>query len=62
MSVTRLLDGRLKMRHLVLAVAVADHGAIMRAAEELQVTQPVVTRGLHELETVLGVPLFDRHP
>ncbi|MFE7115240.1 LysR substrate-binding domain-containing protein [Streptomyces sp. NPDC057654] len=62
MTVDRLLDGRLKLRHLTLVAAIADQGSIMRAAETLHITQPVVTRGLHELEAILGVPLFDRGP
>ncbi|WP_330256001.1 LysR substrate-binding domain-containing protein [Nocardia sp. NBC_00565] len=57
----KLLDGRLKLRHLVLVVTIAEHGSIMRAAEALHVTQPVVTRSLREVEEVLGVPLFDRY-
>lgn len=58
----RLLDGRLKIRHLVLVCAIADVGTIVRAAESLHVTQPVVTRGLREVEELLGVPLFERLP
>lgn len=58
----RLLDGRLKVRHLVLVTAIAEQGSVMRAAEQLRVTQPVVTRGLRELETVLGATLFERGP
>lgn len=58
----RLLDGRLKLRHLVLLTAIADHGTLVRAAEHLHITQPVVTRGLHDLETALQVRLFDRGP
>lgn len=57
-----LLDGRLKLRHLVLAVTIADQGSVIRAAEHLHVTQPVVTRGLQELEQVLKVELFERQP
>ena len=56
----RLLDGRLKLRHLVLATTIADAGSLARAAEHLRITQPVVTRGLQDLESVLGVPLFER--
>ena len=56
----RLLDGRLKLRHLVLATTIADAGSLARAAEQLDITQPVVTRGLQDLEAVLGVPLFER--
>ncbi len=57
-----LIDGRLKLRQLVLAVTIAEHGSVVRAAEHLHVTQPVVTRGLHQLEDVLGVELFHRGP
>lgn len=56
----RLLDGRLKLRHLVLAATIADARSLARAAEQLHITQPVVTRGLQDLESVLGVPLFER--
>ncbi|MFC6704282.1 LysR substrate-binding domain-containing protein [Flexivirga alba] len=57
----RLLDGRLKLRHLVIVTTIAEHGSVVRAADALHVTQPVVTRALHELESILGVQLFDRH-
>ncbi|QUQ65987.1 LysR substrate-binding domain-containing protein [Kutzneria sp. CA-103260] len=62
MDVNRLLDGRLKVRHLVLVVTVAEQGSLVGAAERLRVTQPVVTRGLRELEQILDVELFDRGP
>ncbi|HEY8480722.1 MAG TPA: LysR substrate-binding domain-containing protein [Spirillospora sp.] len=57
-----LLNGRLKLRHLVLVVAIADHGSILRAAEHLRLAQPAVTRSLREVEDVLGVELFTRGP
>lgn len=57
-----LLDGRLKLRHLVLAVTIAEQGSVVKAAEHLHITQPVVTRGLRDLERILGVELFDRGP
>jgi len=62
MDADRLLDGRLKLRHLVLVATIAEQGSVVRAAERLRVTQPVVTRGLRELEAILGVELFDRGP
>jgi DNA-binding transcriptional LysR family regulator len=62
MDADRLLDGRLKLRHLVLVTTIAEQGSVVRAAERLRVTQPVVTRGLRELEAILGVELFDRGP
>jgi DNA-binding transcriptional LysR family regulator len=58
----RLLDGRLKIRHLVLLVSIADEGTLMRAAEALHITQPVVSRALKEVEDLLGVDLFERLP
>jgi DNA-binding transcriptional LysR family regulator len=62
MDADRLLDGRLKLRHLVLVSTIAEQGSVVRAAERLRVTQPVITRGLRELEAILGVELFDRGP
>ncbi len=62
MATDKLLDGRLKLRHLTLVTAIAEHGSIMRAAEAMHVTQPVVTRGLQEVEAIVGVSLFDRGP
>lgn len=57
-----LLNGRLKLRHLVLVVAIADQGSVLRAAEHLHLAQPAVTRSLREVEGVLGVDLFTRGP
>ena len=57
-----LLNGRLKLRHLVLVVAVADTGSVLRAAEQLHLAQPAVTRSLREVEQLLGVELFHRGP
>lgn len=62
MASEKLLDGRVKIRHLVLVTAIAEAGTLVRAAEALHITQPVVTRGLREIEEVLGVPLFERMP
>lgn len=38
----------------------AERGAIKRAARELHLTQPAVTRRIQRLEQALGVSLFDR--
>ncbi|MEU8345554.1 LysR substrate-binding domain-containing protein [Spirillospora sp. NPDC048832] len=57
-----LLNGRLKLRHLVLVVAIADQGSVLRAAEHLHLAQPAVTRSLREVEGILGVDLFTRGP
>ncbi|WP_433469142.1 LysR substrate-binding domain-containing protein [Spirillospora sp. CA-128828] len=57
-----LLNGRLKLRHLVLVVAIADQGSVLRAAEHLHLAQPAVTRSIREVENILGVELFTRGP
>lgn len=43
-------------------VAFAQTGTIAGAAEQLNVTQPTVSRGLKKLEKLLNVKLFDRQP
>jgi DNA-binding transcriptional LysR family regulator len=58
----RLLDGRLKMRHLVLVDAVTRQGSVIGAAAALHIGQPVATRTLQELEAILGVSLYERGP
>lgn len=62
MNVDRFLDGRLKLRHLVLVTTVAEEGTLIGAARALHVTQPVVTRSLKEIESVAGAELFVRGP
>ncbi|HEY7045703.1 MAG TPA: LysR substrate-binding domain-containing protein [Jatrophihabitantaceae bacterium] len=57
-----LLDGRLKMRHLVLVDALTEQGSLVGAASQLHVTQPALTRALRELEDILGVTLYERGP
>ena len=62
MNPDRLLDGRLKLRHLVLITVIAEQGTLIGAATEMHVTQPVVTRALREAESVVGAELFTRGP
>jgi DNA-binding transcriptional LysR family regulator len=62
MESPRLLDGRLKLRHLVLVDALTERGSVVRAATQLRVTQPVLTRALRDLEEILGVQLYERGP
>lgn len=56
----RLLDGQLKLRHLTMIDALSEYRSMVRAAEHLHITQPVISRSLQELEEILGVTLFER--
>lgn len=55
-----LTDGRLKIRHLKLVVAIAREGTLGAAGDELDISQPVVSRTLQEVESIVGARLFER--
>ena len=49
--------------HLLrMFTAVAQHRSFSRAAEELHISQPAVSKGIRELESQLGSPLLERAP
>lgn len=56
------LRARLKTRQLMLLLAISDEGNIHRAAEILNMSQPAASKLLKDLEDVLGISLFERHP
>ncbi|WP_193188379.1 LysR family transcriptional regulator [Nisaea sediminum] len=56
------LTHRLKLPHLRLIVAIADHGQLGRAADAIALTQPAASRMLSDIERILGVRLCERHP
>ncbi|MFX1767451.1 LysR family transcriptional regulator [Paraburkholderia sp. A1RI-2L] len=61
-EVTRRLNARLKIRHLVLLLQIRQHGSLTRVAEHMATSQPAVTNALAEMESLFGAPLFDRSP
>jgi DNA-binding transcriptional LysR family regulator len=51
---------RLKIKHLHLLVELADRHSVAEVAASMNVTQPAVSKTLAELESGLGVALFER--
>jgi DNA-binding transcriptional LysR family regulator len=54
------IGSRLKLRDLHIFMVVANAGTMGRAATELAVSQPVVSKAIADLEHALGARLFDR--
>jgi DNA-binding transcriptional LysR family regulator len=48
------------LRSLSYSVTVADHGSFRRAAAALNITQPTLSKRIQEVETRLGIRLFER--
>jgi DNA-binding transcriptional LysR family regulator len=53
---------RLKLRDIGVLMAAAQSGSMAKAARELAVSQPVVSKTISDLEHILGVRLLDRSP
>ncbi|HEX7476845.1 MAG TPA: LysR family transcriptional regulator [Polyangiales bacterium] len=50
------------MRQLRQFIAVAEHGNVRRAADVIHLSQPALTKSIHNLEEELGVQLLTRGP
>lgn len=48
------------LRQLQFLSAIAEHGSFSRAADACHVTQPTLSSGIKELESILGVQLVER--
>lgn len=55
-----MVERSIKFRHLQTFLEVARQKSVGRAAEVLHVSQPAVTKTIRELETALGVKLFEK--
>jgi DNA-binding transcriptional LysR family regulator len=56
------ISRQFKLQQLNIAMAVAQWGSMGKAAKQLAVSQPVVSKAVADLEHVLGIRLFDRSP
>ncbi|RZF23701.1 LysR family transcriptional regulator [Paraburkholderia sp. UYCP14C] len=53
---------RLRGAHIALLIALDDHGSLRKAAQQISLSQPAITKSLQELEVIFGVELFSRSP
>lgn len=51
---------RLKLRHFRLLIAIDDHGALLKAANAVGISQPGATKALQEIEKAIGSALYVR--
>ncbi|MDM0066877.1 LysR substrate-binding domain-containing protein [Variovorax sp. J31P207] len=54
------LQSRLKLRHLALLQSIQRNQTLSRVALELRLSQPAITKSLHEIEDIFMAPLFTR--
>lgn len=52
----------MELRHLRYFIAVAELRSVRAASEQLHVTQPAISRQIHDLEQAIGATLFERTP
>jgi len=52
----------MELRHIRYFVAVAEGGSFVNAAARLRVAQPAISKQIRDLESEVGVPLFERLP
>src|SRR5436305_12572785 len=61
-SWTNRIERRIKLRDLHILLAVAESGSMGKAAADLAVSQPVISKAISDLEHALGLRLMDRSP
>jgi len=60
MQLNERIGRRLRLRDLNIFLAVAKERSMSKAAAQLAVSQPAVSKAIAEMESMLGVPLLDR--
>lgn len=61
MASKRYLDQTLKLPQLRVVVAIDSNRSLLKASAALSLSQPALTKTLHDLEEKLQLKLFDRH-
>ena len=56
------LQRALTLRHMRLLIALEEMRQVGRVATALSISQPAVSKALAEIESGIGVPLFERTP
>ncbi len=56
----RWITRKFRLRHVELIAEVYDCRSVLKAAKRLNLSQPTVTKALQDIETTLGLPLFER--
>ena len=56
------ISRQLKLRDLHVLMTVARSGSMGKAANELSVSQPAISKAIADMEAALGVRLLDRNP
>ena len=54
------VGSRLKLRHLSLLQSLERHRTLSRVAEEMNLSQPAITKALREVEDIFMTRLFER--
>ena len=62
MQLSERIGRRLRLRDLNIFLVVAKERSMSKAAAQLAVSQPAVSKAIAEMEFTLGVPLLDRGP
>ena len=61
-DLSQLLRSNTKFKHLRIVVAISEWSHIGKVADLMHLSQPAVSKSLAEMESLLGVRLFDRTP
>jgi DNA-binding transcriptional LysR family regulator len=56
----RWIGRKFRLRHLELIAEIYDRRSILKASKRLNLTQPTVTKALQDVESTLGLKLFQR--